>query len=43
MNGGGEVTVQKRQHTRAIPICVTRFDGRDNVGHVRSVEMQFYP
>lgn len=36
-------TIQKKSHKAGIPICVTRFDGRDNIGHTRSVTMMFYP
>jgi len=39
---GGRITVGKPVR-ETIPICVTRFDGRNNVGHTRSETMNFSP
>jgi hypothetical protein len=41
--GSQTLTVKKNAPNTGIPICVTRFDGRQNVGHVRAEELTFYP
>ncbi len=43
MSNATGANIQKKAHKAGIEICVTRFDGRNNIGHTRSVTMMFYP